>query len=213
MKHDEVRDFLEDEFHPLFLSAESIVSGSRRIQDIVQGLRAFSRLGESEQKTVRIVEGLEQTIAYLQKHYEDIEFHCDWDDDVRLNCWPAELNQAFLNIITNGCQAIQARHEKDKDAPKGEIRVRTSLQDKILTISFSDNGIGMTDDVKDHIFVPFYTTREVGEGTGLGLSIAFSTVEKHQGSITVESAPQQGATFTISLPVKRSSKTPDDSTS
>lgn len=109
-------------------------------------------------------------------------------------CYPGQLNQVFMNILTN---AIDATPEG------GKIIITTSKENDQLKISFRDTGKGMSKEVKQRIFDPFFTTKEVGKGTGLGLSISFGIVEKHKGRIEVRSEVDKGSEFIIYLPVIR----------
>lgn len=197
----EACQLFDSEMLPMFDSIESIIVGTQRIQDMVAKLRAFSRLDEAERKTARIIDGLESAITLIQPSYPHFSFHKDWQVDTHLDCWAAELNQAFMNILINACQAIQARQQQDSDAPKGEIQLRTFLNKDWLCIAFIDNGCGLPTSIQEKIFEPFYTTRKVGEGTGLGLSISFNIIKKHKGHITVDSKDNEGSTFTIRLPI------------
>ena len=98
-----------------------------------------------------------------------------------------------MNILTNAIKSIDAA---------GTVTIRTGATEKMVVISISDDGCGMTPDVQAHIFEPFFTTRDVGEGKGLGLSIAWGIVEKHGGRIDVASTPGEGSRFTVSLPLR-----------
>jgi signal transduction histidine kinase len=111
--------------------------------------------------------------------------------------YPGKLNQVFMNIITNAYQAIP---------DKGEIRIRTFMQGSRVVVTIQDNGLGMSEEVKKHIFEPFYTTKQVGKGTGLGLSISYGIIKDHKGSISVESEPGKGSTFTVVLPLNGKQK-------
>ena len=107
----------------------------------------------------------------------------------------------ILNFIVNAAHAIEEKYSNDS-AELGQIYIEVSSEDDSITIIIKDDGIGMSSDVKEKIFSPFYTTKGVGKGTGQGLSLAYSViVEKHKGSITVTSEPMMGTTFNIMLPV------------
>jgi signal transduction histidine kinase len=109
-----------------------------------------------------------------------------------IDCYPGQLNQVFMNILSNAIQAINA---------EGQITIQTSMLDNMVKISISDDGQGMTEVTKQKIFDPFFTTKDVGQGTGLGLSISYGIIEKHNGKIEVTSTLGQGTTFTITLPI------------
>jgi two-component system NtrC family sensor kinase len=169
------------------------LEGLGRVKRIVQALRTFSRLDEAEKKLADLHEAIESTLIIARRTLgTKIRVVLELDNLPEIVCYPAELNQVFLNIILNAGQAM----------PEGgvlTIRGR-DLGDRVL-LEFSDTGIGMTPEVKAKIFDPFFTTKRVGEGMGLGLSIAYKIItDHHQGTISVESAPGAGATFTITLP-------------
>ena len=103
-----------------------------------------------------------------------------------------------MNLLTNAAQAVRTRHG---DGGEGVVSMRSWHENGNITIAVQDNGCGMIEAVKARIFEPFFTTKGVGEGTGLGLSITYSIVQKHNGSIAVESTPGQGSEFRITIPV------------
>ena len=111
-----------------------------------------------------------------------------------LECLPFQLNQAFLNLLVNACQAIEGR---------GTITLRTERDGERVRIQVSDTGKGIPRTDLGRIFEPFFTTKPVGSGTGLGLSVAYSIVKHHGGTIEVASEPELGSTFTITLPLAR----------
>lgn len=173
----------------------SIQEGSRRIVDIVKVLRSFSRKNDVFSTSFDLHEGLESTLLLLKKeHFDRIEIKKEFGKTPLIECNPGNINQVFMNLLTNATQSIKKtgtiRIETDHDKIKDEVIVR-----------IEDSGSGITPKNKDKIFDPFFTTKEVGMGTGLGLSITKSIIESHHGQITVESAINQGTTFTVTLPV------------
>ena len=180
---------------------ESLVSGIRegaeRTAEIVLGLRNFSRLDESEVKTVNVHEGIESTMVLLKNQLpENISFEKHFEANGNIECFPGKLNQVFMNILNNGIQAIK---EKKEQSAKENIVVSTEDIGDQIRISIKDSGIGMTDEVRQKIFDPFFTTKDVGEGTGLGLSIVYKIIQKHGGKIEVVSSRGKGAEFIITL--------------
>ena len=156
------------------------------------GLRNFSRLDEAEIKEVDLQEGLENTLKLLNSEFKNrITLHKSYAKLPKITCYPSQINQVFMNLLTNAIQAIEG---------PGEIWVKTeALKDKII-ISIQDSGKGIASEHLDRIFDPFFTTKKIGQGTGLGLSISYGIIQKHQGEIKVSSTVGKGSTFTIVLP-------------
>lgn len=187
-------DFVKDEIGSL---VKGIREGAERTAEIVQGLRNFSRLDESEVKKADVHEGLESTLLLLKNNLpSNISIEKDFAANGEIECFPGKLNQVFMNILSNGIQAIKMKeHQSDHES----IHLKTvDLGDRI-EIHIKDSGIGMTEEVKQKIFDPFFTTKDVGEGTGLGLSIVYKIIQKHGGDIKVVSSPGEGALFILSL--------------
>ncbi|MEM6401505.1 MAG: AAA family ATPase [Cyanobacteria bacterium P01_D01_bin.116] len=195
-------DFLIEDLPKLM---ESMKTGAERIREIVLSLRNFSRLDEAELKPVNIHSGIDSTLLILQQKlnsnhkYPEIEVVKNYSELPKVNCYASELNQVFLNIITNGIDALR---EKQENQPK--ITIGTSFKDnKNILISIKDNGIGIAKIVLNRIFDPFFTTKAVGSGTGLGLSTSYSIlVEKHHGNLSCNSKLGEGTEFLIELPIK-----------
>ena len=180
----------------LDLLTNSINDGATRTAQIVKGLRNFSRTDESEQKKASVNEGLESTLLLMQSAFKkkNIQLIKELGNLPEINCFVGQLNQVFMNILTN---AVQAMPEK------GTIKVKSFVDKPTNTvkISIADTGKGMTEEVKTKIFQPFFTTKDVGEGTGLGLSISYGIIKKHDGQIEVNSTVGKGTIFTITLPI------------
>jgi PAS domain S-box-containing protein len=174
------------------LLCESL-DGVGRVQTIVQNLKTFSRVDQAEYASADINECLETTINMV---WNELKYKVTLEKNFQplpmLICHPQQLNQVFLNILVNASHAI------DK---QGLVKVATRPAGDLLCVEISDNGCGMTEQVKKRIFEPFFTTKEVGKGTGLGMSISYDIVQKHGGKIEVDSAPGQGTTFRILLPM------------
>jgi signal transduction histidine kinase len=204
-------DFLLNDLPKLL---ESMNVGSSRIRNIVLSLRNFSRLDESEMKPVDIHEGIDNTLMILQhrlnekSNHPEIEVIKEYGQLPFISCYAGQLNQAFMNILSNAIDALQESNETDAIAtsPKvGQICIRTSLVDSnTLKIQIADNGSGMSDKVRQKIFDPFFTTKPIGSGTGLGLSISYQVVvDKHKGQLTCDSTPGKGTEFVIEIPLKQ----------
>ncbi len=177
-----------------------IETGATRTSDIVRGLRTFSRLDEDDLKTADINEGLRSTVVVLGPQFRDVvQIEYELGDIPQVECYPGKLNQVFMNLLNNAAHAVKQRHGDSG----GVIGIATSISGEVVTITISDNGMGMNEAVQSRMFEPFFTTKDVGEGTGLGLSIVQGIIEKHNGVIELESAVGQGSTFTITLPVSQ----------
>ncbi|HUM48069.1 MAG TPA: tetratricopeptide repeat protein [Chitinophagales bacterium] len=183
-----------------------IAEGSKRTAEIVKGLRNFSRLDEEEMKMANINEGIESTLMVLQNKikHQNIEVIKSFENIPDIRCYPGQLNQVFMNLISNGIDAIELA-ALDPAAPgnwagERKIFLSTSLEDKSVKISVRDTGAGMNEEVKKKLFDPFFTTKAVGKGTGLGLSISYGIIEKHHGTIEVISEAGHGTEFLIRIP-------------
>ena len=143
-------------------------------------------------------ESLDATLILLKNKTKNrISVKKFYDEDMKpINCFPGQLNQVFMNILNN---AIQAMPEDKKDP---ELQLYTEMNEENVVVKLKDNGKGMPEKVKQRIFEPFFTTKAVGVGTGLGMSISFGIIEKHGGTITVDSEEGVGTEFTITLPKK-----------
>ncbi|NQZ06810.1 MAG: response regulator, partial [Algicola sp.] len=196
---DGILDSFRQRFTPLYQHLATIQDGTQRIKTIVRDLKVFTGLDQADEKTVVITELLQSTVNLVQTQYKKtIEFVIDFAATPQLQCFPAQLNQVFMNLIVNACDAIKTKQQTSEG--KGHITITCGLRGDTIEITVKDNGCGMIDETKRKLFEPFYTTKDVGEGTGLGLSIAFGIVQKHGGELVVESELGVGSTFVISLP-------------
>ncbi len=172
---------------------QSCEEGARRTRDIVLGLRNFSRLEETKLKEVSLEEGIEDTLRIIHGELKNrIEIHREYQSIPKVKCYPSELNQVFMNVLSNAAQAIEGT---------GDIYIRLKKSADKAIVEIQDSGKGMPAEIIDKIFDPFFTTKTIGKGTGLGLSISYSIVQKHEGEIQVESQLNKGTLFRIILPV------------
>ena len=200
----EVIDSFERRFEPLFRHLSTIKEGTQRIKGIVKDLQAFTRHDMDGKKDVQIVDSLESTIKLVEATYRDsTDIETDFSVNPSIDCWPAQLNQVFMNLLVNACQAIVAKLRGQPKEVRGKVVVSTSMEEGRVAIAFSDDGVGMQNETLSKLFEPFFTTKDVGEGTGLGLSISFGIIQKHEGEILVESTLGEGSTFTLLLPVSK----------
>ncbi len=187
-------DYVKTEIDSL---VKGIQDGAERTAEIVLGLRNFSRLDESEIKTVNIHEGIDSTLILLKNMLPDnVKIEKDFQANGNIECLPGKLNQVFMNILSNGIQAIK---EKEHQNESEFITIRTKDIGDRIEIHIKDTGVGMSDEVRQKIFDPFFTTKDVGEGTGLGLSIVFKIIQRHEGKIDVLSSKGNGSEFIITL--------------
>jgi two-component system NtrC family sensor kinase len=175
--------------------------GALRTKNIVTDLRTFSRLDEAEFKDVDLHAGLESTLHLLEHRLGDrLTVHRDYGDLPPVACYAGQMNQVFMNLLSNAIDAIEQKGEP------GEIFVKTAVikddgEAPRVSVSVRDTGTGIPPDKIKRVFDPFFTTKPVGHGTGLGLSVSHGIVTKHGGTIRVESRPGEGSTFTVELPI------------
>jgi signal transduction histidine kinase len=192
----------------------SMKEGVQRIRDISISLRTFSRADSDRKVSCNIHDGIDSTIMILKhrlkasEHHPDIQVIRDYDNLPEIECFIGQLNQVFMNLLANAIDALEesniGRHYIEIEANPNQVLIQTSLIEnkKHILIRIKDNGVGMSPDVQKKIFDHLFTTKPVGQGTGLGLSIARQiVVEKHGGTLEVNSAPGQGSEFIIKLPI------------
>ncbi|MGG6282666.1 trifunctional serine/threonine-protein kinase/ATP-binding protein/sensor histidine kinase [Leptolyngbya sp. AN03gr2] len=188
----------------------SMRSGSERIRDIVLSLRTFSRLDESEKKSVDLHAGIDSVVLLLQHrlnrtaHTPEIQVIKAYGNLPNVECYANQINQVLMNLLSNAIDAVVDRPLRGASNWTPMIEIQTETLDAgRVAIQLKDNGVGMSQAVMKKIFDPFFTTKPVGSGTGLGLSIAYQIiVDKHQGQLTCHSIPDEGTTFVIELPTQ-----------
>ena len=185
-----VKDELVEDMKDMISAIEE---GANRTSNIVKSLRLFSREDTENYVEADIITGLESTFRLLSyKLNQGIFLEKDFEKKaMSIFCFPGQLNQVFMNILSNAIDAVEGA---------GTIKVEVKEQEESMVISISDNGSGIPDDKKQKIFEPFYTTKDVQQGTGLGLSITYGIIKKHNGSIEVIDNDPVGTTFKIYLP-------------
>jgi PAS domain S-box-containing protein len=193
----------------------SMHEGVRRIQAISTSLRTFSRADTDRPVACNLHDGIESTILILKHRLKanesrpEIQVISNYAKLPQIECFAGQLNQVFMNILANAIDALEdaniGRSFEDIDQNPNYITVTTTMTDdqKKVIISIKDNGKGMTEAVKSRIFDHLYTTKGVGRGTGLGLAIARQIIiEKHRGTIDVQTSPGIGTEFTIVIPIQ-----------
>lgn len=212
-------DFIAEDLQKIF---SSMKMGTDRIHQIVLSLRNFSRLDEAEKKPVDIHEGLDSTLLILQHRFKataiqrGVEIIREYGNIPLVNCFAGQLNQVFMNILSNAIDAFENNYELMKEPQNSRmpvITIRTEVvsdsektteeaRNERVRICISDNGSGIPEPIIRRIFDPFFTTKPVGVGTGLGLSISHNIiVEKHGGSLQCRSELGRGTEFQIEIPV------------
>jgi len=195
----------------------SMKVGTDRIRQIVLSLRNFSRLDEADCKAVDIHEGINSSLMILQHrfkakpHRPAITVNCNYGDLPSVQCYPGQLNQVIINILTNAIDAIEERYEQAAAAQTPipmEITIATqSLAQDWVEIAIADTGIGMSETVKQKLFDAFFTTKPEGIGTGIGMSISHKIItETHQGRLSYTSTAGAGTTFYIRIPLNLAPK-------
>jgi signal transduction histidine kinase len=189
---------------------KSMQVGAERVREIVLSLRTFSRLDEAEFKAVHLHDGIESTLLILNHRIKNfVEVKKNYGDIPSVECYPAQLNQVFMNVLSNAIDALEEKwRPQTQDAPSvilgavPTIEIDLNLeQESSVTVRITDNGSGIPIGIQNKIFDPFFTTKEIGQGTGLGLSICYQVIQKHRGEIAIESLPGEGTTFVIRLPI------------
>ncbi|MEB3293644.1 MAG: cache domain-containing protein [Synechococcales bacterium] len=204
----------------------SMKMGTLRIREIVLSLRNFSRMDEAEYKQVNLHDGIDNSLVILQhrlqstEHRSVIQVIQDYANLPLVECYVGQLNQVFMNILSNAIDALDDRalnHDVgnqitianettiDNKIWQPQIKITTQLSDENwVAIAIQDNGIGIPEAIRHQLFDPFFTTKPVGKGTGLGLSISYQiVVDQHHGQLDCRSRLGEGTKFVIKLPIHR----------
>jgi len=188
-------EFLVDDVSQLIKES---IDGLTRVKNIVQSLKDFSHVGETDWQLSNLQEGIESTLVIVNN---EIRFKTNLIREFGtlplVKCLPSQLNQVFMNLIVNAAHAIKE---------SGTITIKTGCQDDWVWVDVGDDGEGIPKENLTRIFDPFFTTKPIGKGTGLGLSLSYNIIAKHGGRIEVESEVGKGTHFTVHLPVIGPSK-------
>ena len=216
----EIEDLIEDiELDFLVTDLQKMLSsmsmGANRIREIVLSLRNFSRFDEAEMKDVNIHEGIDSTLLILQNRLKISPSHSainlvkEYGNLPLVECYPGQLNQVFMNILSNAIDALEKLRDEEVKDFSPTIRIKTEVKNAEdgstqhrAVIRIADNGCGIKPESKNKLFDPFFTTKPVGKGTGLGLSICYQiVVEKHKGDLKFVSEVGKGTEFMIEIPI------------
>ncbi len=187
--------FILEDFDKIISESQE---GALRVKTIVRNLKDFSHMDKGELELADINQGIESTlnIVWNELKYKAVVIK-EFGAIPRIQCFPQQLNQVFMNLLVNAAQAIESN---------GEIRIKTYQSQESVVVEISDTGVGIRKQNLKHIFEPFFTTKEVGKGTGLGLSVVYGIIQKHRGKIEVESQVNKGSTFRVILPIRSSTE-------
>ncbi len=218
-------DFIAEDFPKIMASMQA---GANRIKQIVLSLRNFSRLDEKERKVIDIHEGIESSLVILQHRLQDqpkrreIQVIKNYGALPKVECYPAQLNQVFMNLLLNAIDAVEeslvishsslanniptVTHDSGQMFEKHpQIQISTEInRDNLVVVRIADNGPGINAEVQSRMFDPFFTTKPIGSGTGLGLSIGYQIVkDAHGGNLRCHSEVGRGTEFAIELPISQ----------
>ena len=192
--HFEVEYLLQD----ISNIADESRDGISRIEDIVKGLKDFSRPDDIKPEIIDVVKCIENTLDLVKTQIRDtLKVCCDFSEALYIHGQKGSLSQVFLNLIVNATHAVVSAGR----LTQGRLTIVAKRNKDCALITFEDNGCGMSEDVARKIFEPFFTTKKNGDGTGLGLSISHGIIKKHGGLLSVESQEDIGTKFIIQLPL------------
>lgn len=168
--------------------------GLSEISKLVVSLKDFARLDRQNAEQIDLHNCIESSVTIASNHIREnnVRIIKDFSELPRIACFPSKLNQLFLNIITNACQAMSDGG--------GDLTITTREIDGNIHIDLKDQGVGMNQETRQKMFDPFFTTKDIGVGTGLGMSIAYKIIDAHNGRIDVDSKVGEGTTLSVILP-------------
>lgn len=185
---------------------DSLRTNLRRIQEeafrckgITERLLDFSRMGDLRKSPTDLAELAEDVVAMVGTlgQYRCKTVRLDCPQPVLANVNPQQIKQVVLNLVTNALESVDT---------EGAVDVRVDTFAGAARITVEDNGCGMTEEVREHLFEPFFTRRRDGRGTGLGLSITYRIINQHDGQLTAHSdGPQRGSRLEVILPLEATS--------
>jgi len=200
-------DFLREELPG---AIDQSLSGIQQVARIASAMKTFARRGSNEKEVSDINQAIDLTAAISRNEWKyDADLELSLDPALpKVPCHIGELSQVWLNLIVNAAHAIRSK----PDLPRGLITVTTSAGDGMIDVTITDNGTGMSEDVRARVFEPFFSTKESGEGSGQGLAICQAIVtEQHGGDIALWTRDGEGSRFTVRLPIRAETAVPASS--
>lgn len=198
----ETEEFFNKRFSTILGSIDTTLQGLDRIKSIVEEFLIFSQLNEVESKVTPIGDYLHFSVQMVRAHYgDDVNLSLRISANPAINCFPAELNQAFLNVMLNAFEAVHLRQADEDEDWEGKVCVQTKLVDGHLAILFQDNGVGISEEDLPYVFDPFFKADKGHEHSGLGLSTAHGILQRHKGTIEILSEPGAGTEVKLLLPL------------
>ncbi len=192
-------DLLREDMADLITESED---GLTRVRDIVQNLKQFALEEKTGLQTMDICEATHQLIQLVSAQYKTPAYRVDCQpEQIRLQCDPGAIKQALMNVVMNAAQSV---------AESGWVKVQLLQQDNQLNIKVMDNGCGISSENMKKVFTPFFTTKPEGQGQGLGLSVAYTAIEKHKGTIQINSSPGRGTVVVIRVPLLQDENSPQE---
>lgn len=186
-------------------AARQSLEGLDQVASIVKAIKSFSHPGDEATVPLDLNEAISTTLTVARNRWKYVaDIQTDFGDGLEgVPCHPSDISQVFLNLIVNAADAIE---ELGADEP-GQIGIATRLDGNCAEVRISDTGCGIPAETIDKIFDPFFTTKDVGKGSGQGLAISYNIIrQKHGGTITCQSKPGKGTTFTVRLPTSPQSE-------
>jgi two-component system NtrC family sensor kinase len=180
-----------------------VADEAQRCGTIVTNLLAFARQRGGSFQPAQLKTILERCALLMNHHAQmhNVTLQMECSDSLEIECDPNQVQQAVIALMVNGIEAMSAASDREEG---GALTVSASGDDEgAAVVRVTDTGVGMTEDIKAHIFEPFFTTKSEGKGVGLGLAVVYGIVQRHHGTIRVDSQPGRGATFTVTLPIKQ----------
>jgi signal transduction histidine kinase len=198
--HRLLKDGMEDDIVEAKGLIQDSIFGLEELTALAQGLKDFSRLDRAVYGEYDVNDGLDKALLIASNKIKNrVNVHKYYRDVPSIYCSPSQINQIFLNLLTNAADAIEG---------SGELVIQTWEENGNVGISIADTGSGIAEDVLPNIRDPFFTTKEIGKGTGLGLSIVDKIISTHRGELGIESKAGEGTTVTVLLPISNPSMMP-----